>query len=400
MIARLAAGIAGALAGLWMLVASAQTPPAALAPLSAEVEAFIGAMAATHGFDESWLRRTLAQIKPNAGVQRAIAAPSTAKPWHEFKPLFVDRQRIENGVKFWNEHAELLARAQERFAVPAAIVVAIIGVETRYGRMTGGFSILDALYTLGFHADNRPAFFRAELEQFFLLAREQNWDVSKPKGSYAGAMGWPQFMPSSYRRYAIDFDGDGRIDLWNSAADVIGSVASYMREFGWKDGAPVVAPAIVDGDPAALIGLGLTPEFTVAQWRMRGVETKNPVDAALLAALFRLDLTDGPLFMLGFENFHTILHYNRSRHYAMAVYELANEIEQERKRLQSVAGRNDSGVKPRRTGASMATNAKAGRRAGDRQMLASVSQHDKITAKRKRDAAARRARAAIVLERG
>lgn len=359
MIARLVARMAGALAGMWMLLASAQTPPPEVAPLSSEVETFIRVMSATHGLDQGWLRRTLAQVKPNPGVQRAIAAPSTAKPWHEFKPLFVDRQRIENGVKFWNEYADLLARAHERFAVPPAIVVAIIGVETRYGRMTGGFPILDALYTLGFHAENRPAFFRDELEQFFLLARDQNWDVTKPKGSYAGAMGWPQFMPSSYRRYAIDFDGDGRVDLWNSPADVIGSVASYMREFGWKDGAPVVAPAIVDGDPAPLVGLGLTPEFTVAQWRMRGVDAKNAVDDALLAALFRLDLLDGPLFMLGFENFHTILHYNRSRHYAMAVYELANEIEQERKRTQSVVLRRDPVVKSRRVGGSITANAKA-----------------------------------------
>lgn len=400
MIARLAAGLAGAIAGMWMLVAWAQTPPPEVAPLSAEVETFIRVMKATHGFDEGWLRRTLAEVKPLTGVQRAIAAPSTAKPWHEFKPLFVDRQRIENGVKFWNEHAELLARAQERFAVPASIIVAIIGVETRYGRMTGGFPILDALYTLGFHSDNRPAFFRDELEQFFLLARDQNWDVTKPKGSYAGAMGWPQFMPSSYRRYAIDFDGDGRVDLWNSAADVIGSVASYMREFGWKDGAPVVAPAIVDGDPAPLIGLGLTPEFTVAQWRMRGVDSKNPVDDALLAALFRLDLIDGPLFMLGFENFHTILHYNRSRHYAMAVYELANEIEQERKRPQATASQPDAQAKVRRAGATMAARAKPPRRSGSQQLLAAAAQHDKTSSKRKRDAAVRRTRAALVLERG
>lgn len=358
MIARLLARIAGALAGVWMLQASAQTPPPEVKPLSAEVETFIRVISATHGFDEGWLRRTLSQVKPNAGVQRAIAAPSTAKPWHEFKPLFVDRQRIENGAKFWNEHAELLARAQERFAVPASIVVAIIGVETRYGRMTGSFPILDALYTLGFHADNRPEFFRNELEQFFLLARDQNWDVTKPKGSYAGAMGWPQFMPSSYRRYAIDFDGDGHVDLWNSPADVIGSVASYMREFGWKDGAPVVALATVDGDPAPLVGLGLTPEFSVAQWRMRGVEAKSPVDDKLLAALFRLDLIEGPLFMLGFENFHTILHYNRSRHYAMAVYELANEIEQERKRTQSIVLRSDGAAKPRRAKAAMVAHAK------------------------------------------
>lgn len=359
-------------------LALAQTPPPDVRPLPSEVESFIQYMVRTHGFDERGLREMLAQIKPNAGVQRAVAAPSTAKPWHEFRPLFVDRNRIDNGVKFWAAHADLLARAHEQFGVPESVIVSVIGIETRYGRMTGGFSILDALYTLAFRADSRPAFFRGELEQFFLLAREQNWDPMRIKGSYAGAMGLPQFMPSSYRRYAIDFNGDGSTDLWNDPADVIGSVASYLHEFGWKDGEPVVAPAIVDGDPAPLVALGLAPTFTLEQWRMRGIDTKADVAPSLPAALFRLDLADGPQFMLGFDNFHTILHYNRSRHYAMAVHELAKAIEQERQRSVSFS-----------QGAAL-----------ERRLLASAAQHEKIAGKRKRHAGPRHARPWVALERG
>ncbi|HZP85532.1 MAG TPA: lytic murein transglycosylase B [Burkholderiales bacterium] len=322
---------------IWTAAPRAQTPPEDFRPLAVEVEAFIDYMARQHGFEPRALRQLFAQLKPNNGVQRAIAAPSTARPWHEFRPLFVDRARVDNGVKFWDTYAEPLARASEQFEVPQAVIVSIIGIETRYGRMTGNFSVLDALHTLAFKSQGRPEFFRQELEQFLLLAREQNWDPLKVKGSYAGAMGLPQFMPSSYRRYAIDFDGDGAIDLWTNPSDVIGSVASYLRQFGWKNGEPVVAPALVDGDPEALLALGLAPSFTVEQWRMRGVDTKAEVGQTLPAALFRLDLANGgQQFMLGFDNFRTILQYNRSRHYAMAVYELANEIERARQQSKTV----------------------------------------------------------------
>ncbi len=324
--------------GLAVLLGSAllraQTPPSEFRPLKTRVEAFIAYMAQTHGFDAQQLRRLLGQVKPSQGVQKAIAAPSTAKPWYEFRNLFVDAGRVENGVRFWDANADTLARARSEFGVPEAIIVAIIGVETRYGRQTGGFRTVDALYTLAFDSQNRPDFFRAELEQRLLLAREQDWDPATIKGSYAGALGMPQFMPSSYRRYAIDYDGDGKIDLWKDPADVIGSVASYLRQFGWRDGEPVVAPVRVDSsDLEALLALGLKPALTVDQWRMRGIETVATVAPALNGSLFRLDLADGPGFWLGFDNFHAILQYNRSRNYAMAVYELAQQIAQQRQRV-------------------------------------------------------------------
>lgn len=334
--ARIAA-IAGAGALAASLVLQAQTPPHAFRPLPAAQQRFVDYMAATHGFDSAALHRLFAALEPSSGVQRAIAAPSTARPWHEFRPLFVDRLRIDNGVEFWDANAELLARAQEQFGVPAAVIVAIVGVETRYGRVTGGFRVLDALHTLAFEGQNRPDFFLGELEQFLLLAREQRWSPTDIKGSYAGAMGWPQFMPSSYRRYSIDYDGDGRVDLWSSRADVIGSIGSYLAQFGWKPGEPFAVPVQLDAEPEPMPALGSEPPFNVEQWRMRGVRAPEEAPSALGAGLFRLDFVDGPQYWLGFTNFYAVLHYNRSRHYAMAVWQLAQEISAAREQQLALA---------------------------------------------------------------
>jgi membrane-bound lytic murein transglycosylase B len=335
----LRAARAALLAALIASAAPAQTPPDEFRPVRAEVESFIRYMAETHGFDTRELHRLFSRLKPNEGVQRAISTPSTAKPWHEFRSLFVDQSRIENGARFWDTHAEVLARARAEFGVPEAIIVSIVGIETRYGRFTGSFRVIDALHTLAFEGQNRPEFFRQELENFLLLAREQRWDPMAISGSYAGAMGLPQFMPSSYRRYAVDYSGDGAVDLWGNLPDVIGSVASYLRQFGWKDGDPVVAPVRVDNAEAqALLELGIKPSLTVEQWRMRGVEPMGETAPALAAALFRFDLLGGSEYWLGFDNFYAILQYNRSRNYAMAVHDLAREIVRERERLAAVNG--------------------------------------------------------------
>jgi membrane-bound lytic murein transglycosylase B len=325
---------AAAVAASAVWTALAQTPPDEVRPLREPVEQFVNHMVQTHGFDRDELHALFAKIRPSQSVARAIAAPSTAKPWHEFRPLFVDERRISAGVQFWNDNAQTLARAQETYGVPESIIVALIGVETRYGRQVGGHKVAEALSTLAFDLDNRPSFFRGEFEQFLLLAREQRWEALAVTGSFAGAMGMPQFMPSSYRSYAVDFDGDGKIDLWRSTADAIGSVGNYLRLFGWKGGAPVVTPARVESaDPRALLELGLRPSLTLDQWRTRGVEDMSGHDLALNAALFQLDLVGGPEFWLGFDNFYALLQYNRSRNYVMAVYELAQEIKRERERL-------------------------------------------------------------------
>ena len=316
----------------------AQTPPEEFRPLRPEVEQFIGYMVRTHGFDSHELHELFAKLKPNQNVLRAMGAPSTGKPWYEFKPLFVDTGRIVNGVKFWNDNAELLARARNEFGVPEQIIVSLIGIETRYGKQVGGIRVLDSLATLAFDWPARAGFFRGELEQFLLLAREQRWDPTQVRGSFAGAMGLPQFMPGSYRRYAVDYDGDGHVDLWANTADIIGSVAGYLRAVGWKDGARVVAPARISTDDwRSLLDLGLKPSFTLDQWRMRGVEPFTPLPTDLSASVFSLDLIGGPEFWFGFDNFYALLQYNRSRNYVMAVYQLSIEIMRERDRAASLS---------------------------------------------------------------
>jgi membrane-bound lytic murein transglycosylase B len=341
----LAAGVAALVpVVLWAQNDSAQREEATLRP---EVQAFVSHMAQTHGFNPDELTRLLAQIKPSQGVQKAIAAPSTAKPWHEFRPLFVDQSRIDNGVTFWNTHADVLARASADFGVPESIIVSIIGIETRYGRFTGGFRTLDALYTLAFDGQNRPDYFRGELEQFLVLAREQGWDPAAISGSFAGALGLPQFMPTSYRRYAIDYSGDGQVDLWRTPADAIGSVASYLKEFGWRSGELVVAPVRLDNsDPDALLAVGLKPALTVEEWRTRGVQPMGELSTGATAALFRLDLLGGPEYWFGFDNFWALLQYNRSRNYAMAVHQLAQELTRERTRLAALPAESFTGAAP------------------------------------------------------
>jgi membrane-bound lytic murein transglycosylase B len=311
----------------------AQTPPSEFRPLRAEYEQFMAYMHRTHGFDQRELHRWFSKVQTNQGVIKAITAPSTAKPWYEFKPLFIDDYRITNGARFWNDQAELLARARQEFGVPEPVIVAIIGIETRYGRSTGGYRVIEALATLAFDVPERQDYFRSELEQFLLLAREQGWDPLAIKGSFAGAMGLPQFMPSSYRRRAIDYSGDGHIDLWNDYADIIGSVASYLHNSGWKDGLPVVLPARIDGtDSAALLQIGVKPSLTMAEWSERGVRSSTPADSSLTVGLFSLELLGGPEFWLSSDNFFALLQYNRSRNYAMAVHDLAHEIQRERER--------------------------------------------------------------------
>jgi membrane-bound lytic murein transglycosylase B len=320
---------------------TAQGQPPALRP---EVQAFVSRMVETHGFDAAALSNLFAQIKPSQGVQKAIAAPSTAKPWHEFRPLFVDQSRIDNGVKFWEANAPVLERARAEFGVPEAVIVSIIGIETRYGRFTGGFRTLDALYTLGFDSGNRPDYFRSELEQFLLLAREQKWDPAAISGSFAGALGLPQFMPSSHRRYAVDYNNDGLIDLWRTPEDAIGSVANYLKQFGWRDGALVVAPVrVASAQSDELLALGLKPALSVEEWRTRGVQPMGELSPSAVAALFRLDLLGGPEYWFGFDNFYALLQYNRSRNYAMAVHQLAQELTRERDRLAAMPAQSFTG---------------------------------------------------------
>jgi membrane-bound lytic murein transglycosylase B len=323
------------LVALWLLFIGstlstlAQAP--AKVPLKPEVEEFIGQMVSRNGYDEKALRELFAQLKPNDGVVKSVNAPATSKPWHEFRGIFVTPTRTTAGVEFWNQNADLLKRARETYGVPEQFIVSIIGVETIYGRRMGSFRVVDALYTLGFEMPERAKFFRGELEQFLLLARDNGFDPLSIKGSFAGAMGLPQFIPTSYRKYAVDFDGDGKVDLWESKADTIGSVANYLKQFGWVDAPATVVPARVSGDGfKEVLDAGLKPSMTLEQMQAKGVEATEALPADTQAGLFTLDVADGQEFWLALNNFYVITRYNRSKNYAMAVYQLAAAIARER----------------------------------------------------------------------
>jgi len=293
----------------------------------AEVEAFIADMAQRNGLDPARLRRLLAQARPQPAVIAAMAAPATARPWYEYYPAYVSERRIRAGLGFWNDNAAVLARASAEYGVPEEIIVATLGVETWYGTRTGSKRVLDVLATLAFDYPPRAAYFRGELEQFLLLARKRRFDPLAVKGSYAGAMGMPQFMPTSMQRFAIDFDGDGRVQLWDAAADSIGSVAHYYKEHGWQPQQAVVAPAGVAGEGYRdLLALGVKPQLDAARLATAGVTPAAELPEGALACLIALDLPDGPQFWLGLENFYVITRYNRSVNYAMSVYRLAQEI--------------------------------------------------------------------------
>ena len=327
----------GLLAGLLPLSAAAQQGTAFSD--QPEVQEFIVSMHEQHGFDSSHLRRQFAAIEPNATVLRLMrpaATPSKQRSWQRYRERFVNGRREAGGQRFWQENGATLQRAEAIYGVPAEVIVAIIGVETEYGNNMGNFNVLEALATLAFHYPRRAEFFRNELEQFLLLARENGVSPLEIDGSYAGAMGIPQFMPSSQRRYAVDFDGDNRIDLRRSAADAIGSVARYLQQHGWQKGAPVAVPARVNGDPTALIDAGIKPALTVKELLAYGVFAAADDDAERPAALIDL-VTPGKEteYWLGFDNFYVITRYNRSSFYAMSVFQLAELLREVRTNRQA-----------------------------------------------------------------
>jgi len=299
------------------------------------VAAFISEMTERHGFDASWLQRRFSRIGPDDRVLRAIqpaAVPEQQRSWERYRDRFVNERRIEAGNRFWQAHATALERASGIFGVPAEIIVAIIGVETEYGRNTGRFGVMQALSTLAFRYPPRSDFFRGELEQFLLLARENDIDPLQIKGSYAGAIGIPQFMPGSQRRYAVDFDGDGHIDLTRSADDAIGSVASFLALHGWLPGGDVASPAQASGDTSSLLASGLKPQRPLAELRAAGIAAAGSAGAP--AALIDLVTPEkNTEYWVGFQNFYVITRYNRSSFYAMAVYQLAQAIAERRKNL-------------------------------------------------------------------
>jgi membrane-bound lytic murein transglycosylase B len=284
-------------------------------------------MVQKHRFEEGALRRLFVQARSRPAILQAISAPVTARPWHEFRSRNVDPARIHAGAAFWRTHAATLARASLEYGVPEEIIVATIGVETLYGRNTGSHRVLDALTTLAFQYPPRAELFRAQLEEYLLLARETGLDATRIRGSYAGAIGIPQFLPSSYRRYAVDFNGDGRRDLMGTTADAIGSVANYYKAHGWRSGEGVVVPAGVEGAGVdAVLEAGIRPQLKIAELKRLGVTPATPLEDETEAALFVVETESGPRYWLGLNNFYVITRYNRSINYALAVHELAREV--------------------------------------------------------------------------
>jgi membrane-bound lytic murein transglycosylase B len=300
----------------------------------ADVRAYVAELVLQHGFAADELTELFARAERKQSILDAIARPAErVLKWHEYRDIFVEEPRIAQGLEFWSDHEAVLAEAESRFGVPPEYVVAILGVETRYGRITGGYRVLDALATLAFDYPPRAEFFRGELTQFLLLTREEGHNPLTLTGSYAGAMGYGQFIPSSYRNYAVDFDGDGLRDIWSNPRDAVGSIANYFSRHGWRAGEDVVLRVRVDGDQAdGIANESLDLNHTVAELQRLGV-TVDGLPGEERAALFRMEGQDGDEYWLGLNNFHVITRYNRSRLYALAVHQLGQNIKSRRQAL-------------------------------------------------------------------
>jgi membrane-bound lytic murein transglycosylase B len=309
-----------------LLVCLTCTPAAfALDVKRPEVRAFIEETSRDLGFTRAQLESLLAQAETKQAILDAISRPAErVVPWYEYRERFLTEKRILQGTDFWIAHTEALRRISDPNV--AASVVGILGVETSFGRITGKYRVIDALSTLAFDYPPRSEFFRGELQQFLLLSREESVDPRTALGSYAGAMGAPQFISSSYRSFAIDGDGNGKRDLWNSWDDVIGSVANYLLVYGWREGEPVVVTAAFDGDLSRFNTTKLELNETVQSLRDKGVrfETTLPADAPAL--LIVAQGKDGPVYRVGFNNFYALTRYNRSPMYAMAVHDLGQAV--------------------------------------------------------------------------
>lgn len=281
-----------------------------------------------HRFVYADLERLFEQVEIKQEIVELMNRPGEARPWHHYRQQFVTVPSAIRGGKFWRRHRHALARAEKKFGVDPAIIVAIIGVESRYGRSSGRIRTIDALATLSLEFPRREKFFRRELIQFLLLAREQRMDPLSVKGSYAGAIGAAQFMPSSYRKYAIDFDNDGRADLMGSRADAIGSIANYFKHHGWKAGEPAISKANVEGTIYTWFNnLRIAPVLTLKQLKHYGITpARSDRDPNLRATLFTLKGETGLEYRLSHDNYYVITRYNKNRKYAVAVYELSEMI--------------------------------------------------------------------------
>jgi len=311
-----------------LLITSVLLSSAALA--NTDEQAFIDKMVKEHQFDAAEISSLLNQAKKQQSIIDAMSRPAEKRlNWGQYRKIFITDKRIKGGMKFWKENQAILEQAEKTYGVPAQIITAIVGVETYYGRITGKYSVLDSLYTLGFHYPPRAKFFRSELEEFLQLAREEGVSPTEPLGSYAGAMGRPQFISSSFRAYAVDFDKDGKRDIWENNADVIGSVANYFKRHGWKAGEPVAQ--LVTGAKKGFdeeIKAGYKPSLDVKSLIDRGIILGSSLDKDAKVALLKMESDDGNEYWVTSPNFYAITRYNHSPLYAMAVFQLSEAIRQ------------------------------------------------------------------------
>lgn len=297
----------------------------------ANVRSFIDEMVEKHQFDRSWLEKLFRQASIQPRIIKTMNKPAEKMPWYKYRRIFIRDERINKGIEFYRKHKSVLERAETEFRIPAEILLAIVGVETLYGERTGGHQVIDALSTLAFNYPKRANFFRNELEQLLLLVREEDIDPFSVQGSYAGAIGQPQFMPSSYREYAIDYDGDGQRDLQNSVADTIGSVANYLKRHGWQAGGDIVVNAKIHDEKSidSFLDRGLKPSIPFRTLNQNGVQVKGKIAANELVSFIQLEASKDQFeYWIGEHNFYVITRYNHSPLYALAVVQLARAIKQ------------------------------------------------------------------------
>lgn len=293
-----------------------------------QTESFVSVLVEEHGFEADFVRDVLKQAERKESILKAISRPAEKTlNWAEYSKIFLTEKRVRYGKEFMAKYADVLARAEAEFGVPKEIVTAIIGVETRYGQNKGSYRVLDALATLGFDYEPRGKFFTKEMTQMFLLAREQGFEITDLKGSYAGAMGYGQFISSSYRHYAVDFDGDGVVDILNNPFDAIGSVANYFKKHRWKEGEPVTARFDLSGvDYQGLLNKSLKPKYSMAELRAKGFDGAQSIPEDAPVKILDLQGDDGLETWLAWHNFYVITRYNHSHLYAMAVFQLSQRI--------------------------------------------------------------------------
>lgn len=301
-----------------------------------DLSVFIDEMVAEHGFDRAELETVFDDVEVKDSILKAISRPAErSKPWYDYRNIFITDSRINGGVAFWQEHKEALAHAEATYGVPAEIIVSILGVETRYGGNVGGYRVIDALSTLAFRYPPRSPFFRSELEHFLILTREEQMSQLDPVGSYAGAMGLGQFMPSSYRAYAVDFDGDGHRDIWTNHTDAIGSIANYLKVHGWVPGQSIIhRTETTKSLPEKMLENALKPSYSREELAVAGFSLAQLPAGNDVLSIVTLTQPDGEEYWLGRQNFYAITRYNHSRMYAMAVTQLAQAIRQQFGELQ------------------------------------------------------------------